>query len=138
MKKEANVKLLMSKADESLSVAGDLLEKGHFGFSASRSYYSMFYAAEAALLHRDLQFSRHSAVMANFNKVFVKTGVFEPTAFKALQKAFDLRSQGDYGLIPLNKEHAEGVLKEADRFVDAVRAYLRREGYALEDTKPAP
>lgn len=86
MKKEANVKLLMSKADESLSVAGDLLEKGHFGFSASRSYYSMFYAAEAALLHRDLQFSRHSAVMANFNKVFVKTGVFEPTAFKALQK----------------------------------------------------
>lgn len=131
MNKGANIELLMSKAAESLEVARKLLPDGHYGFSASHSYYGMFYAAEAALLHRDLQFSKHSGVIANFNREFVKAGVFGPEMFRSLQKAFDLRSQADYGLIPLDRERAEAILKEADSFISLVKEHLRAEGYGL-------
>ena len=94
MNKAAGVALHMSRAAENLQAARKLLGEGHFGISASRAYYAMFYAAEAALLHRDLQFSRHSAVMSFFDKEFVKPGVFRPKAFKALQGAYDKRIQG--------------------------------------------
>jgi hypothetical protein len=46
------------------------------GFSVARSYYAMFYVAEALLLGRGLSFSRHSAVIAAFGLHFTKTCVF--------------------------------------------------------------
>ena len=58
MSQNRNVGLLLSKAEDSLHAAGELLRSGHHGFSASRSYYAMFYAAQALLLHHNLQFGR--------------------------------------------------------------------------------
>ena len=131
MNKAAGVALHMSRAAENLQAARKLLGEGHFGISASRAYYAMFYAAEAALLHRDLQFSRHSAVMSFFNKEFVKPGVFRPKAFKALQGAYDKRIQEDYTFRPLTEEDAKGVLAEAKEFVSEMTTYLRKKGYEI-------
>ena len=52
----------LAKARESIEAAGVLLREGFAGFSASRSYYAMFYTAEAILLRQDLAFSSHAAV----------------------------------------------------------------------------
>lgn len=45
-----------------------------YDFSASRSYYAMFYATQALLLSRELSFSKHSAVIAAFGREFAKQG----------------------------------------------------------------
>jgi uncharacterized protein (UPF0332 family) len=126
-----NMKLLLEKAHESLEVAESLLEEGHFGFSASRSYYAMFYATEAVLLHKDLQFSKHSAVLSAFNKEFVKEGIFSASLYKSLQKGYDLRQEGDYGLIPVEEEEAKKVMKEAQMFLQSMRDFFRKENYDL-------
>jgi len=76
----------MSKAQESLDAANELLKRRHHGFSASRSYYGIFYAAKAVLLHKDLQFRKHSAVIANFNRHVVKPKVFSVERFKAIER----------------------------------------------------
>jgi len=78
MKGSEDVGQLLPKADESLSGARVLLDKGFRDFSASRSYYAMFYAAEAALLAHGLTFSSHKAVIAAFGKEFVKSGETHP------------------------------------------------------------
>jgi uncharacterized protein (UPF0332 family) len=122
--KEDYIARLMAKADESLDAAQSLLAGGHDAFAASRTYYAMFYAAEAALLKKGLSFSKHAAVMAEFNRVFVKGGVFAPEMFKALQLGFDMRSQGDYSVLPVPRERAEGLLGKAREFVAAVEAFL--------------
>ena len=129
MNKPLCVSELVGKAAESLDAARELEGKAHHGFAASRAYYAMFYAAEAALLHKDLQFKKHSAVHAHFNTLFVKAGVFPPRMFKALDAAFQVRTKGDYGVSPVAEEHATRTIRDAEDFVAAVRDYLRREGY---------
>ena len=131
MTKKERVDLLISKSHESLEVTRQLFATNHFGICASRAYYSMFYAAQAVLLHIDLQFKKHSAVIATFNKKFVKTGVFSPAMFKSLEKGYDLRIESDYGLVPVTKEEANALIKEAQNFLAAAREYLLKEGYDL-------
>ncbi len=66
--------LLLKKAHDSLHAARVLEREGLYDFSASRSYYAMFYAVQALLLGRKLAFSKHSAVIAAFGREFAKEG----------------------------------------------------------------
>lgn len=131
MNKPACVGRLMSKATESIEAASELFANNHYGFSASRAYYAMFYAAEAALLHRNLQFSKHSAVISFFNKEFVKPRTFPAEMSRSLRRAYDTRIRGDYELVPVTEEKASTVLAEAKEFVSEVAVYLRKEGYEI-------
>ena len=134
MNKPLCVGELVEKAGESLEAAGDLQAKAHYGFAASRAYYAMFYAAEAALLHKELQFKKHSAVHAYFNKLFVKTGVFPHEMFDWLKGASDLRTVGDYSTVRVREKDAARAIANAEEFIAAVRKYLRREGYELGES----
>ena len=64
MKSES--KKLLVKAGRALRAAGLLLRDGAPDFAAGRAYYAMFYAAEAALAEKDLEFRKHSGVHAAF------------------------------------------------------------------------
>ena len=75
MKKDQDILPLLQMAKESLEVAEDLFNSKPYGFSASRSYYAMFYLAEAVLITKDLSFSSHKAVISAFGKEFVKKGI---------------------------------------------------------------
>jgi uncharacterized protein (UPF0332 family) len=97
MKGDVDISDLLKKAYESLEAAESLLRDGFFDFSASRSYYAMFYTTEAVLLTKNLSFSKHTAVIAGFGKEFIKTGVFPQILHRYLADAFDLRQLGDYG-----------------------------------------
>ena len=65
---------LLKKAKDSLDAARLLVERGFYDFAVSRSYYAMFYVAQAFLLGEGLSFSKHSAVIAAFGQRFIKTG----------------------------------------------------------------
>ena len=67
-------KALIEKAQASLNAARLLFDEHYFGFAASRAYYAMFYVVEALLLEEGSAFSKHSAVIAAFGQLFVKTG----------------------------------------------------------------
>ncbi|MDI6884789.1 MAG: HEPN domain-containing protein [archaeon] len=90
---------LIKKAKESLEAAKHLFKNGYTDFSASRSYYTMFYTAEALLLTKNLSFSKHKAVISALGKEFVKTGLIPPSLHRYISDAFDIRQAGDYGPI---------------------------------------
>lgn len=120
---------LLKKAEESLEAAGGLLRDGHFGFSASRSYYAMFYVAEALLLTRELVFSKHSAVISSYGKEFAKSGVLDPKFHAYLRDAFDVRGVADYDPVGrVTASSAEMALRHAAEFLQAARDYLRTSG----------
>jgi uncharacterized protein (UPF0332 family) len=54
----------LERADTNLQVARELLDKGYYDVSASRSYYAAFYAASALLLSEGIDTSKHSGVIA--------------------------------------------------------------------------
>ncbi len=111
---ETEVKELIEKAHQSLEAAKLLFDEGFIDFSASRAYYSMFYAVEALLLSQNLFFSKHSAVISAFGKDFVKTGIFDVRYHRYLLDAFDLRNKGDYGAMhAVPKEKAEQLISNS-------------------------
>lgn len=61
---------LLRMAAASAHAAQILFDNGYPGFCASRSYYAMFYVAEAFLEGDGLSFSKHSAVIAAFGQHF--------------------------------------------------------------------
>lgn len=87
---------LLHKAQESLAAARLLRQANYYGFAASRAYYGMFYAAEAALLAMGLSFSKHSAVVAAFGRQLANKGLVPRHLHRYLLDAFDLRTIGDY------------------------------------------
>jgi uncharacterized protein (UPF0332 family) len=119
------IRVILEKADRSLEAAKLLAAQGYLDFAAARAYYAMFYVAEALLLERDLSFSSHAAVIANFGKEFSKTREFDPKFHKFLIAAQDFRSQGDYGFGPgVSEDHVNNVLDWASEFLEVAKAYL--------------
>ncbi len=122
---------LMEKARTSLRAAQLLFDDGIFDFSASRSYYSMFYATEAILLTKDLAFSKHSAVIGAFGREFVKPGLVPKRLHQHILDASDLREIGDYGAPGLiSKQKAQALIRDSKEFIETVEVYLRQSGQA--------
>ena len=132
MKYEKEIKALIIKAERSLKIAKWLLNSGDYDFAVSRAYYTMFYCAEALLLTKDLKFSKHSAVIAYFGKVFVKEGLLPEELHKFLVKGFSTRQKGDYEVITMpDKDETEDLVSKAEIFLDKTKEYLRSVGYTL-------
>ena len=129
MKKNQDLKDLLKKAEESLTAAEFLLEKQLYDFSAGRSYYSMFYLAEALLMTKGLSFSKHKSVISGFGKEFVKSGLLPRKLRDNLAEAFDLRQIGDYGTSgSVTKEKAEILIENTKEFIKDAHLYLTQNG----------
>jgi len=116
---------LLDKADESYRAAGLLLEHGFLDFAASRSYYAMFYAAEALLLERGLAFTKHAGVISAFGREFVKNGDIPVAYHQYLIQAQDSRHVGDYDIVrKISKDRAQELLEHAELFVKKIVSIL--------------
>ncbi len=73
--KEEEIQLYISEAHQMLKVAEDILDLGHLSTSVNRSYYAVFYAANALLQAIDETKVRHHAVFSAFGQHFVKNGL---------------------------------------------------------------
>jgi uncharacterized protein (UPF0332 family) len=111
---------LLDKARRSLSAAEVLLKQGYCDFAISRAYYAMFYAAQALLLTKDVRRTKHSAIIASFNELFIHTGRLPHELFLSLRDAFDDRAEGDYGLSTISEEQALSGISDACKFVAQV------------------
>ena len=119
----------LQQAAESLQEAQYLFAGGKSLRSvANRIYYSMFYSVLALLIYESYESSKHSGVLAYFNKKFVKGGLFSQSLGRSLNKAFELRQRGDYReYFELTKDQVEPLINEAAQFVAAVRTYLNEQ-----------
>lgn len=116
---------LLMKARRYLKSAKLLLQDGDYESSVSRSYYAMFYCAQAALLTRGMTFSSHKGVISAFGEQFVKTSVFPRDLGRELNKAFEKRQLGDYEAVPVvSDEDADSVLVGATEFCCTVERWI--------------
>ena len=121
------IETLMNRAKKTLTSAELLLNEGDFDSSVSRSYYAMFYAAEALLLTKELKFSSHRSVISLFGEHFIKTGIFKPELGKKLSKTFEKRLVGDYSFAPqVDEETAREIVSWAKEFIKEINGYLSK------------
>jgi uncharacterized protein (UPF0332 family) len=102
-----------------------LFEDGDYESSVSRSYYAMFYCAQAALLTKGMVFSSPRGVIAAFGEQFAKTGVFPRELGRELNRAFEKRQLGDYEAVSVvSNEDALEVLGQATEFCAEIERWL--------------
>ncbi len=91
----------------------------------NRAYYAVSYAALALLVTADVEPSKHSGVLAKFDELFIRQGIFPKEMSRILHHAFDMRQAGDYQKSRvITEEQAVEVLKSAEKFVKTIEEKL--------------
>ena len=121
------IKLWLDKAKESFASAQLELDAGHISFAVNRLYYTCFYAVTALFQKEGKTFKRHTGVIAEFNRAYVKTGQFESKWSKFYQKLYDRRQEGDY--LPATNFEPEEIsanIEEAREFLEMIELLIDR------------
>ena len=128
--KKALVQYRLELAQEMLRDARLLQENAGSPISiVNRAYYSVFYAALALLVTVDVEPNKHAGVLAKFDELFVRQGIFPKEMSRILHHAFDMRQAGDYQKSKvITEEQALDVLTSADEFIKTVQKKLTPDG----------
>ena len=123
LKALSNVRL--EHADECISAAKSLLESENYKSAANRAYYTVFHAMRAVLAFDKIDMKHHSGVIAEFRRLYIKTGFFEPELSKIISVLSDSRNDSDYDdFFVVSKEEVDEQIKYAEHFLGEVKKYI--------------
>lgn len=118
----------MERAKEMLLAARENLEIGQYKTSLNRSYYAIFHAMRAANILKEFDSSKHSGVIAFFNKEYLKTNILNRDLSIIIKNSAFLREKSDYDdFFIASRKDAEKQVADADIFLNAVEQYLMSE-----------
>ena len=124
----SQIQALVEKARRYLKSAELLIQDGDYDSAVSRSYYAMFYSAEAVLLKKKMAFTSHKAVISAFGRHFVKTGIFDKRLGRNLHIIFDKRQLSDYGSdFSISEDNARRAFDSAREFVEHLAEWLKSD-----------
>lgn len=115
----------IAKAKTDLNDARKTIELEMYETAANRSYYAIFHAARAVLALDGQDYKKHSGVISNFQKNYVKSGVFDKTMSNIIKTAFDMRTESDYeDFYVISKEDVLKQVEEAEYFIKKIEEHL--------------
>lgn len=118
----------LEHAIECLSAARNLLETENYKNAANRSYYAVFHAMRAVLAFDEIDMKRHSGIISEFRRRYIKTGIFETRMSEIISVLFDVRTDSDYDdFFVISKADTAVQIENAEYFVSSVRAYLKNK-----------
>lgn len=121
--------LRLNRAEEQLSYIPGILELGDYKTVANRSYYSVFYAMRAVLALDGVDSKKHSGIISEFRKRYIKTGVFPEELSDIIGELFSVRSGSDYDdFYIVSREKAKLQYEHAAVFVEAVSRFFQKNG----------
>ena len=123
--RQAISKVRLEKAEECLADAKLLLERESYKSAANRSYYAVFHAMRAVLAYDGFDSKKHSGIIAEFRRLYIKTGIFESSMSDTIRSLFDLRTDSDYNdFFVASKTDVAAQVENAEHFVERVKEYL--------------
>lgn len=118
----------MERAKEMLSAAEGNLEIGQYKTSLNRSYYAIFHAMRAMNILKGFDSSKHSGVIAYFNKEYIKEGIMDKELSVIIKSSSFLREKSDYDdFFIVGRKETENQLVSARIFLEAVEKYLNEK-----------
>ena len=116
------------KAIDTFNAAEALFSENRFNHAVNRYYYTVFHAIQALLATIGSKTKKHSGAIAEFNRHFVKTGIFDKNYAKMVKHLFEERGEADYRDFKVfQKQEVEELRADVTGFLQAVRDYLSRE-----------
>ena len=113
------------RAARALDAARAILLGPHVDFAAGRAYYAMLHTASALLVTEGIRRRKHSAVHAEFGRVFVVTGRIDRRFHRWLIEASVARIADDYGeQSPFTADEIAVLIRQAEEFLSEARRML--------------
>jgi uncharacterized protein (UPF0332 family) len=113
----------LDRAREALEAAQVCLEKRLHHSASSRAYYSMFWAAQAALAHAGMRRSEwsHPALQASFvSELIRRRKRYSSSLGQLFNRALQLRLDADYRIKGVSQRQATQGVRWAEEFLAAV------------------
>jgi len=102
----------------------DLNEKD-YPSANNRAYYAIFHAMRAVLATYELDFRRHSAVISNFMRLYLKTNKTNRNYGELITNASIIRNKSDYSdFYVCSKEDTIALVNGAEDFINDIQKYL--------------
>lgn len=118
-------KYRMERAKEMLEAAEGNLKIRQYKTSINRSYYAVFHAMRALNILKGFDSSKHSGVIAFFNREYLKTGILDKALSVTIKNSSFLREKSDYDdFFIASKKDAETQVSEARIFLEAAETCL--------------
>ena len=96
-----------------------------FQTAANRSYYCIFYAMRAVQALDRFDSRKHSGVIDNFRKNYIRTEIFSRDFSDIIGDAFKVRLESDYeDFYLISKEDVAAQVENAKTFLEAVEKHI--------------
>lgn len=114
----------IQSAKSDLKSAKILLDAEEYKAANNRAYYAIFHAINAVHALNEKAYKRHKDAVANFNKDYVKAGIFPREIGRKIGEAEEIRHASDYDDFYIaSKEESERQVVVAAEFIQMVEKY---------------
>jgi uncharacterized protein (UPF0332 family) len=118
----------IDQARDRARLAAEVLASGHREGAVSAAYYSMLYAARAALSEQDEHARTHRGTWKLFREHYVLTDAFDDGLYRLCQHAQTAREGADYEAATPSEDDARRYVDGAAEFLAAVERMLDSPG----------
>lgn len=126
------VKYRLETAAEDLKAATVLFESNVLKAANNRAYYSIFHSIQAIHAMDGKEYRKHKDAIGNFNKEYVKTGIFSRDLGRRISAAEDVRHASDYDdFYIVSREITTDQIKTAEDLLEQVKVYCKKRQYGL-------
>lgn len=118
-------KYRIERAKEDLEAAHLLFDAGNYRIANNRAYYAIFHSMRAILVFDNFDSSKHSGVIAEFRKRYIKEGIFPAEISKMIGSAFTIRNASDYDdMFIAIKADTEEQISNAEEIYQLLKKYI--------------
>ena len=118
----------LDRALEDLQSAQKLFTDGHFRAANNRAYYAIFHAIRAALALNRVDSSKHSGVIAEFRRLFIKEGLLPVEISQMIGSAFTIRNASDYDdMFIASKSETKEQIENANYVYGQIKKYIDKQ-----------
>lgn len=115
----------LERAKEDLNTARNLSADEDYRAANNRAYYSIFHSMRAVLALNQFDSKKHSGIISEFRRRYIKTGVFPGEISDMIDSASVVRNASDYNdMFIASKKQTENQIEHAGFVLSKVTEYL--------------
>jgi len=115
----------LGQASDCLKAAVNNLDSRLYKDALNRSYYCIFHSIRAVLALDMFDAKKHSGVISEFHKKYIKTGKFEKRFSSVIRQSFQIRNRSDYeDFYVVAKDDVIQQISNAKAFMSVAMAYV--------------
>ena len=121
-------KYRIEQAENCVQVSETLLNDEFLRDSLNRSYYGIFHCMRAVLALDKYDSKKHSGIIDEFRKRYIKTELFDVRFSKIIGSAFKERNRSDYeDFYIASKVDTALQLEQAKELLSATKDYIKKQ-----------